>query len=162
MKLRLDDIDWKILSELQDNGRITNVELAKRVGISAPPCLRRVRALEQQGLITGYRGLINTKQLGYEVIGFAFVGLSHTRDTDLVAFETKVASWPIVRECHLLSGDIDFLLKCVAQDFAEMQHFVINELTSQPMVGSVRTALTIRETKNVGALPVLTPSSEDH
>jgi DNA-binding Lrp family transcriptional regulator len=104
---RLDAIDWKILAELQGDGRITNVELARRVGISAPPCLRRVRALEEAGFIRGYRALLDEKRLGFEVIVFAMVHLSSQAEADLNAFEAFVRSQPIVRECWMLSGEID-------------------------------------------------------
>lgn len=147
MKVRLDEIDWQILKELQANGRMTNVELARRAGISAPPCLRRVRALEEAGLITGYRGLLSLKDVGFTVVGFAMVGLSQTNEADLIAFEQHVRDWSIVRECYLLSGEVDFLLKCVAVDLTALQSFIINDLTPLPMVGSVRTALTIRTSK---------------
>lgn len=148
VKARLDAIDWQILKELQDDGRMTNVELAKRVGISAPPCLRRVRALEAAGLIRGYRTLLDEKQLGFEVTAFAMVGLQSQTEADLIAFEEKVKSWPIVRESYMLSGEVDFLLKCVAPDLQSFQSFIIRDLTAAPNVDSVRTALTIRRTKD--------------
>ena len=110
---RLDAIDWKILKELQDDGRMTNVELARRVGISAPPCLRRVRALEHAGFIKGYRGLLDEKLLGFDVTMFAMVHLASQAEADLAAFENFVRAQPIVRECWMLSGEIDFILKCV-------------------------------------------------
>ncbi len=149
MKARLDAIDWKILKELQDNGRITNVELARRVGISAPPCLRRVRALEEAGIIQGYRTLVDEKQLGYDLTAFAMVGLHSQAESDLLAFQETVETWPLVREAHMLSGEVDFLLKCVAPDLQTFQTFVIRDLTAAPNVASVRTALTIRRTKDV-------------
>src|SRR5438045_6623939 len=111
---RLDAIDRKILKELQEDGRITNVELASRVGISAPPCLRRVRALEEAGYIKGYRALLDEKKLGYEVTVFAMVHLASQAEADLVAFEAFVRAQPIVRECWMLCGEIDFIPKCVA------------------------------------------------
>lgn len=154
MKVRLDPIDWKILSELQADGRMTNVELARRVGISAPPCLRRVRALEEAGIIEGYRALVDEKSLGFDVIAFAFVGLTSQAEADLLAFEEKAKSWTIVRECHMLSGEVDFLLKCVAADLRTFQNFVIEELTKVPHVSSVRTALAIRRVKNEPLVPV--------
>src|ERR1700760_2855177 len=110
---RLDAIDWKILKELQADGRMTNVELARRVGISAPPCLRRVRALEVAGYIKGYRALLDEKLLGYEITVFAMVHLSSQAEGDLKAFEEFVRKAPLVRECWMLSGEIDFVLKCV-------------------------------------------------
>ncbi|GGB35499.1 AsnC family transcriptional regulator [Roseibium aquae] len=154
MKARLDAIDWHILKELQDDGRMTNVELARRVGISAPPCLRRVRALEEAGLVRGYRTLLDEKQLGYDVTAFAMVGLHSQTEADLQAFEKKVAEWSFVRESYMLSGEVDFLLKCVAPDLQSFQNFVIGELTAAPNVDSVRTALTIRKTKDLPVVPI--------
>ncbi len=154
LKARLDSIDWHILKELQEDGRMTNVELARRVGISAPPCLRRVRALEEAGLIRGYRTLLDEKQLGYDVTAFAMVGLHSQTEADLMAFEETVKSWPIVRESYMLSGEVDFLLKCVSPDLQTFQNFVIQELTAAQNVDSVRTALTIRRTKDEPIVPI--------
>src|SRR6478735_12558051 len=113
---RLDEIDLQILRELQADGRMTNVELARRVGMSAPPCLRRVRALEEAGIIQGYRALVDQRAVGFEIVFFAFVHLSSQAEADLGAFEESIRAWPAVRECWTLSGDIDFMLKCVAAD----------------------------------------------
>ena len=150
---RLDAIDRKILKELQDDGRITNVELASRVGISAPPCLRRVRALEEAGYIRGYRALLNEKDLGCEVIAFAMVHLSSQAEADLQAFESFVRGQPLVRECWMLSGEIDFVLKCVAPDLKTFQAFV-TELTSAPHVRNVKTSLTLRNSKDAAMVPM--------
>jgi DNA-binding Lrp family transcriptional regulator len=152
--LKLDQTDWRILYELQRDGRITNVELAKRAGISPPPCLRRVRALEERGLISGYRALLDAEKLGFELTMFAMVGLHSQAETDLVAFEERVRKWPIVRECYMLSGEVDFLLKCVAKDLHTAQEFVINELTKAPNVDSVKTTLTLRRSKYEPGLPL--------
>ncbi|MBB5752832.1 Lrp/AsnC family transcriptional regulator [Prosthecomicrobium pneumaticum] len=154
MKAALDAIDWKILRELQADGRMTNVELARRVGISAPPCLRRVRALEEAGIIRGYRALVDEKALGYDVTVFAMIGLTSQAEADLVAFEAKVREWPLVRECHMMSGEIDFVLKCVAPSLRAFQTFVIEELTAAPNVGSVKTALAIRRVKDEPVVPI--------
>jgi DNA-binding Lrp family transcriptional regulator len=154
VKADLDAIDWKILKELQADGRMTNVELARRVGISAPPCLRRVRALEEAGIIEGYRALIDEKALGFDVTAFAMVGLSSQSGAGLVSFQARVMGWEIVRECYMLSGDIDFILKCVAPDLRAFQTFIIDELTRAPDVDSVRTSLVIRRLKNEPAVPV--------
>jgi DNA-binding Lrp family transcriptional regulator len=153
MLARLDAIDLKILTELQADGRMTNVELARRVGISAPPCLRRVRALEEAGYIRGYRALLDEKRLGYEVVAFAMVHLSSQADADLVAFETYVREQPLVRECWMLSGEIDFILKCVAPDLKTFQAFV-NELTAAPHVRNVKTSLTLRNAKDAAMVPM--------
>ena len=153
MPVRLDDIDRNILRELQDNGRITNVELARRVGISAPPCLRRVRALEKSGYIKGYRGLLDEKLLGFEVTVFAMVHLSSQAGVDLIAFEEFVRRQPLVRECWMLSGEIDFILKCVAPDLKTFQAFVA-ELTAAPHVRNVKTSLTLRNSKDAAVVPM--------
>jgi DNA-binding Lrp family transcriptional regulator len=149
---RLDAIDRKILKELQDDGRITNVELARRIGISPPPCLRRVRALEETGYIKGYRALLDEKLLGYEVTVFAMVHLTSQAEADLRAFEDFVRNAPLVRECWMLSGEIDFILKCVAADLRTFQAFVA-ELTAAPHVRNVKTSLTLRNSKDAAMVP---------
>ncbi|CAH1656633.1 DNA-binding transcriptional dual regulator Lrp [Hyphomicrobiales bacterium] len=152
MRFTLDDTDWKILAELQSEGRITNVELAKRAGLSAPPCLRRVRALEEAGLIKGYRAILDERQLGYEVTCFAMVHLASQAETDLAQFEARIRALPLVRECWTLSGDIDYLLKCVAPDLKSFQSFVL-ELTGLPNVRNVRTAVTLDQVKDAPIMP---------
>ena len=153
MAAPLDSIDHRILRELQDEGRITNVELARRVGISAPPCLRRVRALEQAGFIRGYRALLDERLLGYEVTVFAMVHLSSQAEQDLKAFEDFVRREPLVRECWMLSGEIDFVLKCVAPDLKTFQAFV-TELTAAPHVRNVKTSLVLRNSKDAAMVPM--------
>ncbi len=150
---RLDEIDRKILAELQDDGRMTNVELARRVGISAPPCLRRVRTLEEAGYIRGYHADVNPRELGFEVQVFAMVGLHSQAEVDLSAFEQRCRDWPLVRECHMLNGEIDFILKCVAPDLSSFQTFLTEELTSAPNVASVKTSLVIRCAKDKPGVP---------
>ncbi len=150
---RLDDIDRKILAELQADGRMTNVELAKRVGISAPPCLRRVRTLEEQGYIRGYHAEVDPRELGFEVQVFAMVGLQSQAEADLSAFEARCRAWPLVRECHMLNGEVDFILKCVAPDLSTFQSFLTGELTAAENVGSVKTSLVIRGAKDEPGVP---------
>ncbi|MGN6146476.1 MAG: Lrp/AsnC family transcriptional regulator [Mesorhizobium sp.] len=153
-KADLDAIDWKILRELQEDGRMTNVELSRRVGISAPPCLRRVRRLEEAGIIRGYRALLNAPALGMDVVAFCLIGLKHQSETELKAFADLTRGWPIVRGAWMVSGESDFLLHCVASDLATFQSFVIEALTSTPNVDTVRTALTIRKVKDEGLVVV--------
>jgi DNA-binding Lrp family transcriptional regulator len=153
VEAQLDSIDRKILKELQDDGRITNVELARRVGISAPPCLRRVRALKEAGYIKCYRALLDEKLLGYEVTIFAMVHLTSQAEADLKAFEDFVRDEPLVRECWMLSGEIDFILKCVAPDLKTFQAFVA-ELTAAPHVRNVKTSLTLRNSKDAAMVPL--------
>ena len=150
---RLDPIDRQILSELQGDGRMTNVELARRVGISAPPCLRRVRALEEAGLIQGYHADVNARQLGFEVQVFAMVALQRQAEADLTAFESLCRAWPLVRECHMLNGETDFILKCVAPDLSTFQSFLTGSLTAAENVASVKTALVIRGAKDEPGVP---------
>jgi DNA-binding Lrp family transcriptional regulator len=152
--IKLDRIDWLILRELQADGRMTNVELANRVGISPPPCLRRVRGLEQAGFILGYHAQLNPKLLGYDLEAYAMVRLASQAEADRIAFEELARSWSIVRECTMLSGDIDFMLKCVAPDLTSFQNFVIRDLTAAPNVDHVRTALAMRSVKYEPGLPL--------
>jgi len=144
---RLDAIDLAILSELQADGRMTNVELARRVGISAPPCLRRVRALEEAGVIAGYRALIDTRAVGLSVVFFVFVQLDQQTETEISAFATRMADCRPVRECWTLSGETDFILKCVAPDLDAFQGFV-TELTGTHNVRNVRSSLAMKAVKD--------------
>ncbi|MEO0945452.1 MAG: Lrp/AsnC family transcriptional regulator [Pseudomonadota bacterium] len=150
---KLDEIDRKILDELQSDGRMTNVELASRVGISAPPCLRRVRSLEEQGYIKGYHAAVDARALGFEVQVFAMVGLQSQAEADLSAFEKRCDNWPLVRECHMLNGEVDFLLKCTAPDLSTFQRFLTEELTAAPNVIGVKTSLVIRGAKQEPGVP---------
>jgi len=150
---RLDPIDRMILAELQADGRMTNVELAKRVGISAPPCLRRVRTLEEAGLIRGYHADVNARELGFEVQVFAMVGLDSQAESELSAFEQRCRDWPLVRECHMLNGEVDFILKCVAPDLSSFQSFLTGSLLTTPNVASVKTSLVIRGAKDDPGVP---------
>ncbi len=149
-----DSVDRCILAELQADGRITNVELATRVGLTAPPCLRRVRALEERGAIEGYHAQLNAEALGYSITVFAMVSLKSQAEPDLKAFEAHVETLEPVRECHMLNGEIDFILKVVARNLQEFQSFLTSSLTTAPNVASVKTSLTIRTAKNVPGVPV--------
>jgi DNA-binding Lrp family transcriptional regulator len=151
---KLDSIDMRILSELQDNGRITNVELSRRAKITAPPCLRRMRALEKAGYIKGYHADLDSKMLGFEVTGFVFVGLNSQADADLKKFEEQVRSWPNVRECHMLSGEVDFLIKVVAKDLSAFQSFITDTLTAAKNVASVKSSLVIHPSKREPGVPL--------
>ena len=153
-KIKLDDVDRQILSDLQGDGRMTNVELAKRAGISAPPCLRRVRALEDGGIVRGYHADIDADALGYSVNVFAFVGLTSQAESDLREFEEMVSALPQVRECHMLMGETDFLLKIVAHDWDDFQRLLTSKLTPAPNVSHVKTALAIRSAKSLPGVPI--------
>lgn len=150
----LDAVDLQILKDLQLDGRMTNVKLAENAKISAPPCLRRVRALEEAGIIEGYHATLNQKALGFQVTIFAQVGLSSQSDADLRAFEAKVKEWPLIRECHLIAGEADFFLKIVARNWDEYQQFHSSQLTTLPIVASVKSKLVIRTSKQQPGVPV--------
>ena len=150
---KLDPIDRHILAELQADGRMTNVELASRVGISAPPCLRRVRTLEEAGFIKGYHAKVDARELGFEVQVFAMVGLQSQAEADLSKFEQRCREWPLVRECHMLNGEVDFILKCVAPDLSTFQSFLTEQLTAAENVASVKTSLVIRGAKDQPGVP---------
>ncbi len=158
-QISFDEIDRQILSELQNDGRMTNVDLASRVGLTAPPCLRRVRGLEEAGIIEGYHAAISSARMGYTITVFAMVSLKTQAESDLQAFEAHVASLAPVRECHMLNGEIDFLLKIVAHDLQEFQSFLTSSLTTAPNVASVKTSLTIRTSKHVPGVPIDTVSA---
>ena len=153
-RVKLDKIDRKILRDLQDKGRMPNVELARRAGISAPPCLRRLRALEDAGYIRGYHADVASDALGFGVTIFAHVGLTSQAEADLVAFEQLVDDWPLVRECHMLAGETDFLLKIVAEDWDNYQRFLTEDLTAAPNVSHVKSMLAIRASKYKFGVPV--------
>lgn len=151
---KFDPIDIQILRELQADGRMTNVELAQRVGLTAPPCLRRVRALEESGVITSYHAELDAVSLGFGITVFAMVSLRSQAESDLEAFESHIAALPEVRECYMLNGEIDFILKIVARDLQSFQRFLTSRLTSAPNVSSVKTSLTIRRSKNAVGVPI--------
>ncbi len=150
----LDEIDRRILAELQDEGRMTNVELAGHVGLTAPPCLRRVRALEESGVIRGYHAEVDPAKLGFSIMVFALVSLKSQAEDALRQFEEHMRTLPEVRECHMLNGEIDFILKIVSKDLQSFQEFLTSKLTPAPNVASVKTSLTIRTAKQLPGVPL--------
>ena len=150
----LDGIDRRLLAELQDEGRVTNVELAQRVGLTAPPCLRRVRALEEAGVIRGYHAELYPSKLGFAITVFALVSLKSQAEESLRQFEEHMRTLPEVRECHMLNGEIDFILKIVSRDLQSFQEFITSKLTPAPNVASVKTSLTIRTAKQLPGVPL--------
>lgn len=152
--IKLDPIDRTILETLQQDGRITNVELAQKAGLSAPPCLRRVRALEESGVIRGYHADVDLELVGFGVTVFAQVSLKRQAEPDLTAFEEVLRQWPLVREAHMLAGETDFLLKIVARDWDQYQHFLTEELTAATNVATVKSALAIRTSKQIAGAPL--------
>ncbi len=159
-RIKLDKVDRQILKDLQEDGRMTNVELAHRAGISAPPCLRRVRALEEAGFIRGYHAEVNPEALGFGITVFAQVGLKSQAEADLKSFEALVSEWGEVREVHMLAGETDFLLKIVAADWDAYQKFLTSRLTPAPNVAHVKSSLAIRTAKYAPGVPIETGEKE--
>ena len=159
-RIKLDRTDRRILRDLQADGRISNVDLARHVGISAPPCLRRVRALVEAGFIRGYHAEVNPEALGFGVTVFAQVGLASQAEPDLKSFEALTATWPEVREAYMLAGETDFILKIVASDWDSYQRFLTTRLTAAPNVAHVRSSLAIRVSKSEPGVPILLEEAE--
>lgn len=151
---KLDSIDLKILQILQKAGRMTNVDLAKRVGISAPPCLRRLKNLEDSTIILGYQATINPRALGYNITLFASVGLKENSETQLATFEKSIQNIELVRECYRISGEDDFLLKIVAQDFEHYQNVLSKTLLNLDNVERVQTTIVMNNAKSEPGIPV--------
>lgn len=149
----LDAVDRQILAELQSDGRMTNVELARRVELSAPPCLRRVRRLEEAGIIRGYHAEVDPVALGWQITFFALVGLESQKQTLLDAFQDEVKTWPEVRECHMIRGGGDFLLRLVARDTAH-ENALTQRLTGHDTVNRVQTLQTIHTAKQMPGVPL--------
>lgn len=149
----LDAVDRQILSELQSDGRMTNVELARRVELSAPPCLRRVRRLEEAGIIRGYHAEVDPVSLGWPITFFALVGLESQKQAMLEGFQNEVKAWPEVRECHMIRGGGDFLLRLVARDTAH-ENALTQKLTGHDSVSRVQTLQTIHTAKQVPGVPL--------
>jgi len=153
--VKLDKIDQRILTDLQRDGRMTNVDLAKHAGISAPPCLRRVRNLEEAGLIKSYHACVNHAALGYPVTVFTMIKLNSVGEGELRRFESQLENWPLVREAYVMTGESDFLLKIVARDWDDYQDFLTNHLLESPNVASVKSSLSIKTSKFKAGVPIL-------
>jgi DNA-binding Lrp family transcriptional regulator len=151
---KLDKIDLKIVNELQNDGSITNIRLSAKVGISAPPCLRRVKNLEKSGIIKSYHACINPTMLGFSVTIFCEIGLNSQNESDLRGFEEITKKWPLVRECYMTTGGYDFLLKIVARDFDEYQQFLSTHLAILQNVNHIKTRMVVRCAKNIPGIPV--------
>ncbi|MBG1231040.1 Lrp/AsnC family transcriptional regulator [Aestuariivirga litoralis] len=150
-----DTIDWKILKELQREGRISNVDLAGRVGLSPPPTLRRVQALEEGGYISGYRARLASAKLGYGAQVIALVGLKSQAEHEMREFEKRAKAWPIVRECYAVSGSADYILKCAGRDLQSINSFILDALAKAPNVESVKTSHIVRVAKDEPEVPLV-------
>jgi DNA-binding Lrp family transcriptional regulator len=152
--LTLDSIDWNILARMQADARLSNVELAKAVGLSPSPCLNRVRALEEAGYISRYVTLLDALRIGLKVSVFIHVTLERQIEPALEAFEKAVRERPEVMECYLMTGDADYLLRVVVPDIQQLEEFILKFLTRMPGVGNIRSSFALKQVKYQTALPL--------
>jgi DNA-binding Lrp family transcriptional regulator len=152
--MELDATDWKILNLLQFNARISNVDLARQVGLSPSPCLNRVRALEKGGYISRYVSLLDALQVGLKVSVFIQVTLEKQIEPALETFERAIRDRPEVMECYLMTGDADYLLRVVVPDLQALEHFILNFLSRVPGVGNIKSSFALKQVKYQTALPL--------
>ena len=150
----LDAIDLRILSELQMHGRLKNVELASRVGLSPSPCLARVRALESAGVIDRYVALVNPESLNLGISVFIQVALERQTEPTLNEFESRMLGFDEVMECYLMTGDSDYLVRLVVEDMKSLRRFIVNELSTIPGVANIRSSFALKQVKYKTALPL--------
>jgi Lrp/AsnC family leucine-responsive transcriptional regulator len=150
----MNEVDLKILDHLQGNGRITNQHLAEQIGLSPSPCLRRVRSLEESGVITGYVALVSPEAIGLSVTAFVRIRLDQQDDRHLAAFESAIAGFPEVMECYLMSGEADYQLRVLVGSLTEFETFLRHKLTGIKGVAKVTTSFALRPVVYRTALPV--------
>lgn len=150
----LDKFDWAILNELQTNGRLTNAELAQRVGLSAAPCWRRVRALEKSGVIKGYRTEIDRQKVGLDVLAFVRLDAERNRGDITRQLEEAILKIPEILSCHYISGTGTFELQVVSKDLNSFSQFARDVLINLPHVKDLHTSFSLGEIKAAGALPL--------
>jgi DNA-binding Lrp family transcriptional regulator len=152
--MQLDTLDFRILAELQADGALTNVELARRVHLSPSPCLARVKALEAAGVIERYVALANAKQLGLGLNVFISISLKEQSKQALADFERRIAEHDEVMECYLMSGDSDYLIRVVLTDIAALERFILDQLTPIPGVEKIRSSFALKQVRAKTALPL--------
>jgi Lrp/AsnC family leucine-responsive transcriptional regulator len=150
----LDAIDRKILGHLQADGRMTMQELADKVGLSVSPCHRRVRLLEERGVITRYIANVDQKALGLHVSVFISIKLARQKEEDLKRFEKAISTWEEVLECYLMTGNRDYLLRVVAADLSSYETFLKTKLTRLDGIASIESSFALSQVKYSVALPV--------
>jgi Lrp/AsnC family transcriptional regulator, leucine-responsive regulatory protein len=152
--MELDAIDWKILDLLQADARLSNVELARQIGLSPSPCLTRVRALEKGGYISRYVSLLDSVRVGLRVSVFIQVTLERQIESALETFERAIRSRPEVMECYLMTGDADYLLRVVVPDVQALEQFILAFLSKVPGVGNIKSSFALKQVKYQTALPL--------
>jgi DNA-binding Lrp family transcriptional regulator len=153
-KFRLDATDLKILDEVQQNARLTNTELASRISLSPSPCLTRVRALEQAGVISRYVALLDPLKVGMSVSVFIHISLEKQVEAALVNFEAAMNRYSEVMECYLMSGDSDYLIRVVVENVQALERFIVDQLTKIHGVANIRSSFALKQVKYSTALPL--------
>ena len=157
--MKFDEIDRRILRELQHDGALSNVELARRVHLSPSPCLARVKALESAGVIQRYVALADPKALGLDLNVFINISLKEQSKAALAAFEERIAEHDEVMECYLMTGDSDYLIRVAVPDIAALERFILEQLTPIPGIEKIRSSFTLKQVRYKTALPVRTTHS---
>jgi Lrp/AsnC family leucine-responsive transcriptional regulator len=152
--MKLDTIDLRILAELQGNGALSNVELARRVHLSPSPCLARVKALESNGVIDRYVALANAKALGLGLNVFISISLKTQSKESLASFEQSIALHDEVMECYLMTGDSDYLIRVAVADMAALEKFIVEQLTPIPGIEKIRSSFALKQVRYKTALPL--------
>lgn len=155
--MHLDAIDLRILTELQQDGSLTNVELARRVHLSPSPCLVRVKALETAGVIQRYVALADPKAVGLGLNVFISISLKEQAKDSLAEFERRIAEHDQVMECYLMTGDSDYLIRVAVRDIAELEHFILEQLTPIPGIEKIRSSFALKQVRYKTALPLRRP-----
>ena len=153
-RLRLDALDRKIIAELQINSRLSVQDLAERVGLSASPCARRIRILEEAGVITGYAAIIDQTKVGLPISVFVSIKLERQREEELDRFGAAVARWPEVADCYLMTGPRDYLLRIIVSDLAAYERFLKDKLTRLDNVASIESSFALGRVKRFYSVPV--------
>jgi len=150
----VDETDIRILREVQENGRLTNVELAQRINLSPSPCLARVRALEKAGIIDRYVALLDPLKLGLNLSVFVQISLERQVEKSLERFEAAMRRYPQVMECYLMTGDADYLIRVVVEDIRALERFIVDELSKIPGLANIRSSIALKQVKYRTALPL--------
>lgn len=152
--MHLTAMDLKILSSLQSNARLSNVELSEQVHLSASQCYRRLKRMEEDGIVKGYTALLEPGALGFGVMAHVNVSLEKHGDNPVQAFRTAIHEYPEVLECHAVSGDADYVLRVVAEDLKAFSNFLMHRLLALPFIATVRSSIFLDELKNTTTLPL--------
>lgn len=155
----MDYIEYKLLNSLQKNARLTNLELAKQVGLSASPCLRRVKSLEESGVISGYSAIINQNKVHLSVNVFVQVSLERQSEERLQIFEEKIMEYREVMEAYLMTGEADYLLRIVVKDLQAYEKFLKDNLTKIKGIASIRSYFSLKQVTRKYNLPIVNPKN---